>query len=481
MEEYDDGMATLRFKKAKGYFEHVAKEKQPSKEATVLLIGSTGNGKSTLGNYLLAMGANDKSERFATAKDNKPQTQNVQSDELAITDPALKYSSVHITVIDTPGLNESDVEDLKHMIGIIEELEKRGEIGACILVVKFNAKIDAQYKKTIEYYSQLLPSLFEKNVFVVMTDFATDHRTVAIRERDGIDVDRISENAAKEIIRSSNMKYDDLMVFKIDCLPFDAQEKAYSEDVRNTIVEYVAQLQPIKLEELMVAKTTYVTQIDNEQIKKHEGEINGYKQRLIDINRESAVALNTIQEKESIVANLQSKIDLIERQLKEKDTHQLVTAASWSIDAEWKFCKTQKHGCELKSEWRIANVKTWTNDRCKWSDVWVTKHTFKGKVKGRFSRGLYANVILEVEKRTKYATEIHELRNQLEAATYEHQSEEEVLCKYREKHSLYKNEITELEAFIQDKKARIKELKAPSMTISEARERLNNIIADIPK
>ena len=108
METCDDidssGMATLRFKQAKEYFEHIAKEKLPSKETTVLLIGSTGNGKSTLGNYLLAMGANDESERFATAKDNKPQTQNVQSDKIAITDPALKYSSVHITVIDTPGL-----------------------------------------------------------------------------------------------------------------------------------------------------------------------------------------------------------------------------------------------------------------------------------------------------------------------------------------------------------------------------------------
>ena len=69
------------------------------------------------------------------------------------------------------------------MIGIVEQLEKEQEITACIIVVKFDSKIDTQYRKTIEYYSQLLPSLFEKNVFIVMTDYATDPRTIAMREQ----------------------------------------------------------------------------------------------------------------------------------------------------------------------------------------------------------------------------------------------------------------------------------------------------------
>lgn len=61
---------------AKGYVEQLTytTSKLSSKNVTVLLIGSTGNGKSTLGNYLL-----DPERRvkfFKTAKANKPETQN---------------------------------------------------------------------------------------------------------------------------------------------------------------------------------------------------------------------------------------------------------------------------------------------------------------------------------------------------------------------------------------------------------------------
>ena len=217
-------------KRFKQQLTHVTNTTLPSKEATVLLIGSTGMGKSTLGNYLLDQVC------FATAKDNKPKTQNIQSQNgvfncngAAVED--LQYSSVKFTVIDTPGLNESDAADLKHMIGIVEKLEKQSEITACILVVKFNAKIDAQYRKTIEYYSRLLPSLFEKNVFVVMTNFAMDPRSVAMRRNQGINIDIIIENTAIEVARSAHLNDENPMVFHLDCLPFTSDEAEYSEDV----------------------------------------------------------------------------------------------------------------------------------------------------------------------------------------------------------------------------------------------------------
>ena len=58
-------------------------------------------------------------------------------------------------------------------------------------------------------------------------------------------------------------------------------EVAYSDGVRNSILEYIMQLQPINLANLKVAKTEYLVHVDREQIKNYEGKINGYKQRLI--------------------------------------------------------------------------------------------------------------------------------------------------------------------------------------------------------
>ena len=419
-----------------------------------------------------------KRKCFATAKDNTPETQDTQSQNSVFNGAAvedLQYSSVKFTVIDTPGLNESDAADLKHMIGIVEKLEKQSEIAACILVVKFNAKIDAQYRKTIEYYSRLLPSLFEKNVFVVMTDFAMDPRSVAMRRNQGINVDIIIENTAIEIARSANLNDENPMVFHLDCLPFSSDEAEYSEDVRSSIFEYIVQLQPIRLNNLTVAKTERLLQIDNEEIRQHEGEIDGYTERLIELNRQSQKVLNTIRKKESSVAELKAKISEKLRELNEKDTDELVTTATWSVDTEGKFARTQIKGCHLESKWKIANVRTWSNGKCKWTGIEQTWYAFKGRVVGKFSHGLYANVVLETEKRTKYAKDIGQLKKALEDAMKEYESEKKDLEAYSKKQTMFEADIANLEGFIHEKSERIHLLKGIRITISEAKERLQKM------
>ena len=73
----------------------------------------------------------------------------------------------------------------------------------CVLVVKFTSKIDAQYRATIQYYRKLLPTLFEKNVIIVMTGFATDDRSTELRKKQGINVEQIKANTVREIVEST--------------------------------------------------------------------------------------------------------------------------------------------------------------------------------------------------------------------------------------------------------------------------------------
>ena len=134
----------------------------PLVEMALLLIGSTGNGKSTLGNFLLMdpSDSHTKKPKFRMARANKPETQEVTYEEFLHTDDRT------YRVIDTPGLNESPVKDVIHMCSLVKALNDPNLQGvtACLLCVKFNSKIDAQYKDTVGNAVGSFSWLFWSNV-----------------------------------------------------------------------------------------------------------------------------------------------------------------------------------------------------------------------------------------------------------------------------------------------------------------------------
>ena len=204
----------------------------------LLLIGSTGNGKSTFGNFLLdsvQLQESDSAEQtFKTATCNLPETRHVTKCSRVV-----NYSEcqkLDLTVIDTPGLSEMGMEQ---MLQIAEELQVIDLVRACVIVVKFENKIDTQYKQTLKHYRDLFPSLFERNIVVVMTGYAADEKSKKRRKQQGIDEYQVVANVKKEIMENGRMSYDP-RIFLIDCVPIDKEELETAVENRDTILEYIA-------------------------------------------------------------------------------------------------------------------------------------------------------------------------------------------------------------------------------------------------
>ncbi|XP_011408234.1 PREDICTED: uncharacterized protein LOC105315327 [Amphimedon queenslandica] len=442
--------------------------------STVLLIGSTGMGKSTFGNYLLDPDKKHmfQNPTFPMAKDSKSMTQEVKviSKQVEIDDGG----SETLTIIDTPGLNESAEKDLAHMIDIIKKLNECEEIKACILVVKFNAKIDAQYKATIEYYSKLLPGLFEKNVIIVMTDFATDERSEELRKVQDIDVHKVECDTVAEIKQYSNVSYSP-QLFMIDCLPLTNAEMEISQIVRKAILDFIKVLLPINVKNQLVAKTHYIKQKDAEKYEKLQGEIEGYKKGLKEQYQDSDKVLDEAHKKGMEMTQIESKIKKLETNLQDKDTTDDVVAAKWSINEEWKFLNQLENDFNVESTYEITHHATWTNGNSKFIEVTTTPKSIKGKVKGNFMRGIYASVTAYTEKRIKYAEEITELEGKIAKEKDSFEKCKKGWDEFRKLEREKSAEIELLEKCFDERNIEAAKCCSDFMTLDEAMTRLDEL------
>ena len=142
----------------------------PDPEVNILLAGSTGHGKSALGNILL----NADEEHIW---DNR--TFQVGDCRESCTDSCSVRHCPNslVTVMDTPGLNESHERDLPNMIKVVKAAHELGSVHAVVLVMKVDSRMDQTYKDTVLYYEKLLTKeIFKNNLIIVLSGYQAAQR-----------------------------------------------------------------------------------------------------------------------------------------------------------------------------------------------------------------------------------------------------------------------------------------------------------------
>ena len=451
----------------------MSKELQHHGKKTILLIGSTGHGKSSLGNFLLNPDEKCQKKPFATGTSNLPQTKVVQTGTTVD-----RTNHPLLTVIDTPGLNESATEDLRHMMELVKTLKSIKEISACILCVRFDSKIDTQYKATVNYYRDLLPKVFEGNIVIVLTNFATDKRSVKVRDIQNIDVNAIIQNTAAEV--AGGLPYVP-QVFLIDSLPVDIdpddKNRAESEKVRLSIFSYIEKtMDPVSVSELKLAKTDAIRQRERELVMAIDGEIHGYNVRLQQVNAKAEKVLNDIELMEKKKSEFDRTIYNIDEELEDKNSDQKVTAAEWSSRKQWKlFSPHQEETFACVSRWPIAAYTKWDNGNLKWKafEIHRSKNTITGVVAGDLWRGLYASVTIKTLKRHKYADSICDLQRERREAEEARNKIKTSLERCRQKEKKYSDDIHLLQQYIEEKNHSKIYYSSRYMSLEDAEKRLH--------
>ena len=440
---------------------------------SILLIGSTGSGKSSLGNFLLDPPSDehikDKKAIFCTGRTSFPETQRVQYAYDRDVHPSL-------LVIDTPGLNESASKDLSHIIDLVKMLQELKAITACVFCIKFDSKIDAQFKDTVASYHKLLPSLFEGNVIIALTNFQTDGRSVEKRVKIGVDVDDIVRNTQEEIVDSVNLTFIP-PVFLIDSFPLSNDERRTSLSCCSSMLDYIKQcLRPICTKELQVAKTQLLKELDEKEINQLDDEIFMENMHLKEVNEKVERVLDEIEQAQKQVTELRGEIRSIKAELHEKDSETMVTAKTWNLQPSYKRYRSQPlaESFEITAKYPIVDYTRWDNGHLTWKEFQWSRDPGRanGKVESKRSRNLHATVNLLTKKRIKYKKDIEICKAKLSKKEEELEVVMNSIHKLEEKHPL---EIKHLNNYIESRNERKEDLLTDLISIEEADKRLDEL------
>ena len=161
----------------------------------IMLIGETGVGKSQLGNFLL------QKEFFKVGHNKKSETDK-------ISEGSSNIGNMRVTIIDTPGFNDTLGRDEQNMNLIVEKFQNDSLIDGMILVYSYKGprkvpKHEELLKNLITIFGK---DLLENRLKVIITN-----RTVG-EERD--DVEEQKEETQKKDIKNfllDMVKEDDML------------------------------------------------------------------------------------------------------------------------------------------------------------------------------------------------------------------------------------------------------------------------------
>ncbi|KAK0741548.1 hypothetical protein B0T18DRAFT_449860 [Schizothecium vesticola] len=340
----------------------------------------------------------------------------------------------HFDLIDTPGLDDSDGNDMEIMANIIGRVSEVGYLNALVYVRSVDKPFGESFNRFYEYLGRCMPMLFN-GLIVAHTRYTVD------REDEAQSAGRDFKKDRREAFRRATRCRDDLTHIFMDNdpdpdMPFEVVQ---SYNACQTLLDLARSQRSIDVaNNIRLLKAPNMINMDTHVILALTRQSTHLKVRLASELAAASKAKTQVLRTKREIARLRARAEEHAAELAQLDTDEEIVLGRKTVAEDYTlgtfFLEAQlwldKRDVSYDSDCTISRVVKTTGTGCRWRDEDTRGTAWRATLSSMIFRSISGSATFYTSSRLKHQSEIAQLRGRLRDANDAAAHHEDMLSEF---------------------------------------------------